>query len=100
MRENRSGGVLPRSSASNIGRNVSIEARAFAARRLRTSESRLTMRRRSASMRVGTQRRRRYQRIDTEHRSLLSGSGPNSEPSLVIGIAKGTKQLKTVEVNP
>jgi len=65
MRENKSRGVFQRASASNMGRDLSMEARTSAARSSRTSESRVTMRRRLASMRVGTQRRR-YQRVAVE----------------------------------
>ena len=92
MPDDKSRRALQRPAA---GRDLSMEARTFAARSLRTSESRVTMRRRLASMRVGTQRRR-YQRVAVEHRSLLELSGLTSEPSLVMTIAKG----KTVEVNP
>ena len=75
MRENKSRRILQSPSASNTGCD-------FAPRGLRTPESRVTMRRRLASMRVGTQRRR-YQRIAT------SDSGPlaldqRSEPSSVM----------------
>jgi hypothetical protein len=35
-----------------------------------------------------------------ENRRLLDFSRPISEPSLVMAIAEGTKQSKTVEVNP
>jgi hypothetical protein len=87
---------MPENKSSRVLQRPSMEARSFAARSLRTSESRVTMRRRLASMRVGT-RRRRYQRIDSEDRRLLDLSGPNSEPS---GYGNRQKQSKTVEVNP
>jgi hypothetical protein len=108
----KSKGVLQRPAASNMGRDLSMEARSFTARSLRTSESRVTMRRRLASMRVGTQRRR-SQRIArhcaatlgllqsfvemsrTEDRRFLDFGRPISEPSLVMAIAKGTKQSKS-----
>ena len=117
MRENKSRGAVQRSLASNMGQDLSMEARSFAARTLRKSESRVTMRRRLASMRVGTQRRR-SQRIARrcaatlgllqslvemsriEDRRLLDLGRQISEPSLVMTIAKGTEQSKTVEVNP
>lgn len=116
MREKKSRGVVQRSLASNMGRDLSKEARS-AARTLRTSESRVTMRRRLASMRVGTQRRRSQslaQRCAAtlgllqsfvemsriEDRRLLDLDRQLSEPSLVMTIAKDTKQGKTVEVNP
>jgi hypothetical protein len=116
MRENKSRGAVQRSLASNMDQDLSME-RSFAARTLRTSESRVTMRRRLASMRVGTQRRR-SQRIARrcaatlgllqsfvelsriEDRRLLDLGRQISEPSLVMTIAKGTEQSKTVEVNP
>ncbi len=87
MPENKSRRLLQRPAALNLTRDFSMEARSFVARSLRTSESRVTMRRRLASMRVGTQRRR-HQRIATEDRRLLDLSGPNSEPSLVMAIVR------------
>jgi hypothetical protein len=64
MGDSKSRRLLQRSSASAMGRDLSIEA-GLAGRNLRPSESRVIMRRRLASMRVGNQRRRRYQRIAT-----------------------------------
>jgi hypothetical protein len=78
MPENKSRRVLQSPAAANMPRDLSMEARSFGARSVRTSESRVTMRRRLASMRVGTQRRR-YQRLATEDRRLLARSGSNSE---------------------
>ena len=87
MPENKSRRLLQRPAASNLTRDFSMEARSSAARSLRTSDSRVTMRRRLVSMRVGTQRRR-HQRIATEDRCLFDLIGPNSEPSLVMAIVR------------
>jgi hypothetical protein len=43
---------------TNVGRDLSMKPRTFAAKNLRASISRVTIRRKLASMRVGTQRRR------------------------------------------
>ena len=75
MSENKSRQLLQHPPASNFTRELSTEAGSFAARSLRTSESRVTIRRRLASMRVGTQRRR-HQRIAAQDRYLLDLSGP------------------------
>jgi hypothetical protein len=97
MPENKSRRILQSPGASSTGRDVSMEARSLGARSLRASESRVTMRRRLASMRVGSQRRR-YQRLATEDRRLLALSGSNSELSSVGG--QFEKQRMTVEVSP
>lgn len=86
MPESKSKRVLQSPTASNMGRDLLMEARSFAPRSLRTPESRVTMRRRLASMRVGTQRRR-YQRLATEDRRLLA-LNERSEPSLVMASAR------------
>jgi hypothetical protein len=78
MPENKSRRLLQRPAASNIGCNLSM---------VRTSESRVTVRRRSASMRVGTQRRK-FHRIATDDRRLLNLSGPTSGSALVVLIAR------------
>jgi hypothetical protein len=87
MPENKSRRALQNPAASNMGRDLSMESRSFAARNLRTPESRVTMRRRLASMRVGTQRRR-YQRLATEDRRLLALNGSNSELSSIVANAR------------
>ena len=97
MPENKSRRVLQSPGASNMGRDVSREARSLGTSNSRTSESRVTMRRRLASLRVGSQRRR-YQRLATEDRRLLALSGSNSELSSVGG--QFEKQSMTVEVSP
>ena len=86
MPENKSRRLLESPTASNMGRDLGMEARSFAPRSLRTPESRVTMRRRLASMRVGTQRRR-YQRIATDDRRRLALNG-RSEPSPVMASAR------------
>ena len=78
---------LPSPTASTMGCDLSVETRSFAPRSLRMSESRVTMRRRLASIRVGTQRRR-YQRIATEDRRLPDLNRPTQEPSPVIAGAR------------
>jgi len=72
---------------SIMGCDFSVETQPFAPRSLRTSESRVTTRRRLASMRVGTQRRR-YQRIAREDQRLLDLSRPTQEPSPVMAGAR------------
>ena len=58
MPESKSSGLLHGSTASSMGGDLAMTARSPAARTLGPSKSRVTMRRRLASMRVGTQRRR------------------------------------------
>lgn len=96
MPENKSKHVLPRQAGSNVGSDLSMEGRSFAARSSQTAKSRVTMRRRLASIRVGT-RRRKYQRMATGDRRLLDLNGPNSERSVA---GRREKQSMTVEVNP
>jgi hypothetical protein len=76
MPENKSRRVLQSPTASHTDCD-------FAPRSLRTPGTRVTMRRRSASLRVGTQRRR-YQRIAADDPRPLALDG-RSEPSPVNG---------------
>jgi hypothetical protein len=69
VEQQSAGALLP--SASNVGRDLSMNARSsFAAKNLRTSQSRVTIRRKLASVRIGTQRRR-SQRVAQRWAAIL-----------------------------